>query len=487
MEENLSSKPNVVVCMVDQLRAFEVGCYGNSHIRTPNIDRLAERGVRFQTAITNNPVCTPARSCLLSGQYSRSCTGELGNVSDDPSCPIRRRLLNPTIAEHFRENGYRTALIGKWHVDPNPLLVGFEYALYPLNVHRNYGQTFIENDDWLPPVEQFAPEYEIDRVEHYIQNHAADPFFLFYNISPPHGPIGPTEMPEKYTAMYDTESLPLRRNAWIDGKPAQSDRWFKTYQLSTYWWRIAEKPPWIADPRCGYPDQIGDLPSDADAVANGFDLHNLTSLYYGAATSADDMVGRLIESLEVNGLTNNTIVVFVSDHGDSLGSHHLFNKDCLYEEAIRIPMIICFPPKFIPAVNRLQIAELIDIMPTLLDICGLPVPDHVQGRSLVPVFGDAEAELDRNYAFIETEPFVAPRPIIGIRTPTHLYGRYLSDNWQEAAEPWALFDLREDPFQECNLVETGGQADVAKRLHRRLEEWNNSTPWLNVRQTGGKE
>ena len=175
MEENLSSKPNVVVCMVDQLRAFEVGCYGNSHIRTPNIDRLAERGVRFQTAITNNPVCTPARSCLLSGQYSRSCTGELGNVSDDPSCPIRRRLLNPTIAEHFRENGYRTALIGKWHVDPNPLLVGFEYALYPLNVHRNYGQTFIENDDWLPPVEQFAPEYEIDRVEHYIQNHAVDP------------------------------------------------------------------------------------------------------------------------------------------------------------------------------------------------------------------------------------------------------------------------------------------------------------------------
>src|SRR5688572_23695665 len=115
--------PNVILCVCDQLRAFEVGCYGNGVVRTPHIDRLASRGIRFDTACSNNPVCTPSRSILLTGQYSRTCNGMTGNVGD-PSRP-RRHLAGTTIAEAYRAAGYETASIGKWHVQPVPGDVGF--------------------------------------------------------------------------------------------------------------------------------------------------------------------------------------------------------------------------------------------------------------------------------------------------------------------------------------------------------------------------
>ena len=135
-------KPNIVLCMCDQMRAFEVGCYGHPVVRTPNIDRLASRGTRFDLAVTNNPVCTPARASLLTGQYSRTCCGMLNNTHVNPPNPKRERMLEPTVAEVCRENGYRTALIGKWHMDPQPQLVGFDHAVYPRYEHKYYEQTY---------------------------------------------------------------------------------------------------------------------------------------------------------------------------------------------------------------------------------------------------------------------------------------------------------------------------------------------------------
>ena len=151
--------PNVVLCMCDQLRAFEVGCYGNPVVQTPNLDQLAKGGGRFDIAVANNPVCMPSRSSLLTGQHSRTCWGRLDNYSESrangtvhvPEYPVRVRsqLLAPTLAEQFKAAGYETALVGKWHIHPAPDLLGFDHALYPFVHHRNTGQTYIEND--APP------------------------------------------------------------------------------------------------------------------------------------------------------------------------------------------------------------------------------------------------------------------------------------------------------------------------------------------------
>ena len=215
------SGPNVIVVLCDQLRAFEVGCYGDSTIRTPHIDRLAAEGVRFDLAISNNPVCMPARSAILTSQYSRTCMGYLSNYSDGdclPEYPAQSRdwLCDTTLAEAFKAWGYETALFGKWHIQPAPLLVGFDHATYPRVHHRHTGQTFVENTGLGEVIDGFSIDYEAERVDQYLAQERDSPFFMFYNISPPHMPLD--DAPEKYKTMYAPDEIPLRPNTLIDGE-----------------------------------------------------------------------------------------------------------------------------------------------------------------------------------------------------------------------------------------------------------------------------
>jgi len=469
-------QPNVVVVLADQLRAFEVGCYGNLSVRTPNIDRLAAEGVRFDVAVTNNPVCTPARSCLLTGQYSRTCTGELGNVADDPPCPRRRRLVDPTMAEVLRDAGYRTGLVGKWHIDPSPMILGFDSALYPLTVHRYSQQTYIENDDRWFTVGAFSPDFEADAACRFVAENKDRPFFLYYNIPVPHNPIGPGELPERFANMFDPTSVPLRPNVWQDGRMAGDDTWFKVMRSWDYFWRMWG-PCWNAAPSCGYPDAVGELP--VDALPENYSLPDLAALYYGATSWADTLLGRVIGAIEENGLADNTLIVFLSDHGDNLGSHHLFNKDCLYEEAIRIPFILRRPGALAPIVNSEQIAQIIDVAPTLLAMCGLEVPESMQGRDLSDVVRGHSDAMSDNFAFIETDPSQFGQPTIGIRSPEMLYGMTLSTDCRTIDDDHAfLFNLKADPYQQSNLADAVGSDPIRAELKERLATWHQSTPWL---------
>ncbi|HUW31975.1 MAG TPA: sulfatase-like hydrolase/transferase [Planctomycetota bacterium] len=470
------SKPNVVVILCDQLRAFEVGCYGNAVVRTPNIDKLAAEGVRFDVAVTNNPVCTPARSCLITGQHSRTCTGEVGNVADDPAASERLRLRDTTLAEALKAHGYATAAIGKWHIHPRPEIVGFDHAYYPLVIHRYMHQRYWQGTALGSPVDEFAAEHEINKVEHWVAAHRTKPFFLFYSISQPHEPIGWDDMPERYLTMYRKEDMPLRPNVWQDGKMAHSEHWFKVYTIWDYFWRKGG-PCWGWVPE-GYPTDLSEL--ETDRLPEGFDLRDLTALYYGATTCVDDYVGRMMQILRDNRLLDNTVVVFTSDHGDNLGSHQLFNKDCLFEESIRIPLVVWYPASIAPQSNAAQIAQLIDLMPTVLDLCGIEAPPSVQGRSLGPVLRRQCSELPDNVAFIETDQFFFKRPCIGIRTPTHLYGLRLDEKWDGIEDEWGFYDVARDPCQFENLAGTAKQEATREQLHRRLTEWNASTPWLQT-------
>lgn len=473
----MARPPNVIVVLVDQLRAFDVGCYGNAVVQTPHLDGLAARGARFTTAITNNPVCTPARSCLLSGQYSRTCTGALGNDAEDPPVRRRRRLVDPTLAEVFRAAGYATALIGKWHIDVSPLTLGFDHAHYPLTIHRYQGQRYFTGDVLGPPVAGYAPDHESACVADYLAAHRDHPFFLYYNISLPHEPIGPAELPARYVHQYDHAAIPLRRNVFRDGVMAHSDTWFKVYQIWDYFWRLWG-PCWPVAPECGYPAAIGELPSDA--LPPGFDLRHLAALYYGATSWVDDLVGQLLATLTRLQLDENTIVLFAADHGDNLGSHHLFNKDCLYEESLRIPLLIAQPGVIAPGMQATSLATLIDVMPTLLDLCHLPVPPTVQGQSLAPVLRGAADHRPRDAAFIETDPSQFGRSCIGIRTADALYGAFLAADGRTLAEDWGHYDLLADPFQEHNLLGRSAHAAQRDALHARLAQWHAATPWLTL-------
>lgn len=458
----MTAQPNVIICICDQLRAFEVGCYGNEVVRTPNVDRLAQNAVRFEHAVTSDPVCMPARSSLISGQYARTCIGGLGNVSqyDEQGSPIvapwplgvRLHIPQATVAEQFKDAGYDTALIGKWHIHTAPDLLGFDFTLYPKANHRHTGQEFVENGGPPQIVDAFSVEYEIERVLDYLSVKRNSPFFLYYSISPPHMPLA--DAPSDYLTMYAPEDVPLRPNVFVNGRMPHDEEWFKVYLWDFLYY--ARKLPHTLK------------------LPDGFDLRSLTALYYGLTTWVDDMVGRLIEGLRVNDLLDNSIVIFTSDHGDNLGSHHKFNKGLLIEESIRIPMIFHAPQLWQPSVNSAQVAQIVDIVPTVLDACRCEIPGHVQGRSLASILAGERERLDEYWGFIETADGE-----IGVRSPSHLLGMRTSDGDGAAQEnPGLFYDLRDDPYEMRNLAGSAEQAATAAQLLGLLRAWDAGTPWM---------
>lgn len=459
----MSDRPNVLIILCDQMRAQDVGCYGGPVARTPSIDAMAREGCCFEHGITNNPVCVPARSILLSGQHGRTCTGSLYNHAPWwPHNPRRRRLLGPTLPELLRDAGYSTTLIGKWHVDPAPGLVGFQHNIAPVRIGSR--ATFSEDGGEPFEVPLFSEDYQLHRLRQFLAEDRTSPFFLYYNIYWPHMPLA--HIPLRYQRMYDREQVILRDNVWRDERMPYSTLWMHIYLWEHLYNRSDLKP------------LTGQIPEE-------FDLRDLTALYYGAITWVDDIVGRIMDMLAASGMLSNTIVLFLSDHGDNLGSHWAWNKDRFWEESIRIPFIVRWPGQIAPQHNRPQQAQLIDVLPTVLDLCGLPVPEHIHGTSLCPVLTGSADRLGQDYAFIETglgEQAVRSTSLkFAVRTgPAN--GRP-ADDWLAAPDDDVrrfLFDLAEDPCEQHNLAGDARYTAERRRMEAALANFNSSTPWLDL-------
>jgi choline-sulfatase len=393
-------------------------------------------------------------------------------MADDTPAAKRIRLLDPTLPELLARAGYANGIIGTWHLHPDPFLLGFDYALYPVTIPYKYfdrvcRETRRSDSDISSrgaresTVAEFLPGYFSRKVDDFIRANRDRPFFLHYAIPLPHMPIGPGNLPERYVRMYDPSEVPLRKNVFDAGKMAHDDWWFKVYLTWDYFQRNA---------RGRVPDRPG------DRLPEGFDLKDLTAYYYGAVTCVDDLIGELVSSLERNGIADDTIIVLAADHGDNLGSHGLFNKGQLYEESVRIPLIFRYPNGWKPGSDKLHAASTIDIAPTLLEACGVTPHARMQGRSLLPLMNGKQRILDRTFAVIET-----PGRQIGIRTPSHLYGMQLApDRRRIEDDSLFFFDLERDPYELRNFAKTEHQRAIASELRTQLTEWNRQTPWLQT-------
>ena len=460
----MAQRPNLIICMCDELRAFEVGCYGHPHIRTPHIDAMAERGTRFEHGVSNCPVCMPARSVVLSGQYARTCCGTLTNVGwpggasfshvGFPQWPTGKRnhLKDPTLPELLRGAGYDTMAIGKWHIEAWPDHVGFDHYMIPAHHHAHVGQWFIEDGSMPFSHDGYSVEFELQRVQRHLAQRAGgdEPFFLYYNISPPHMPLA--EAPAKYLDMYCDADVISRPNVDLTDEP----KWQKHHYL-TYLW--------------DYRFYRDHLPHTWQSP-QGLNLQRLTAMYMGLTTWVDDTVGQLFASLEQQGLADNTLVVFCADHGDNFGSHRRLGKGQLNEESIRVPLIFAGPGVVTRPVDR-QVGSLIDLAPTLARFAGLDVPTHMAGQDLCPILTGRRDQLEQDYAIIE-----AVGEGLAIRTPTHTYGLPWKNQPQLGDEPVWYTDLREDPYQ----LHRTGCADHQRgtHLHETLTNWDNATPWRNA-------
>jgi len=459
----MPERPNIVLCICDQLRAFEVGCYGNAVIRTPNIDRLAREGVRFEQTVTNFPVCMAARSVLLSGQYNRTCTGGVSNVAYQtwagdcamPEYPVHGRphLRDQTLPEALRALGYHTSVIGKWHVHSWPNDVGFDDYLIPRVHHCHSGQSFTRDGgpEFVP--EGWSVDFEAAEVERFVaeQARADGPFFLYYSISPPHCPVA--DAPERYRLMYPPADVPIRPNVDLGRPLSNQDYWLRVYRWDFRYYSL----------RLPYTEELPE----------GYGLRELIAEYYGMTTWMDAAVGRMLSALDAAGLAENTIVVFTSDHGDNLGSLGLVQKGGPNGEAVRIPLVMRYPRQIEPRAVTDSVASLVDIAPTLIELADGRVPPAMHGQSLVPALRGMS--LARAHAFIETGNGA------GVRTPTHLYFLPMTPDTRSLAEtPSRFHDLVRDPYELADLSGTGEQDAAARYCDAVVREWDRATPWLGA-------
>ena len=447
------NKPNIIFITCDQLRPFELGCYGGDKTNAPNIDKLAGESYIFNTACSPNPVCTPARSCMITGQYSRSCNGTLFNAAE----PVEDRIICPdkTLPELLRDNNYSTTLIGKWHIHSRPETLGFDEAIYRKFNHLNENQHFFKDGERYI-VEGNAAEYELGLAKDFLNRKHQKPFFLFYNISLPHMPYFDVE--EKYLCKYDPNEIRLRPNAILSDNEEFNNTWFRIYLYDYLFYSNTSD------------DRYNKVPKD-------FNLKKLYALYKGVISAADYQVGRLVEMIDQANMREDTIIVFTADHGDNMGSHGLFNKDVSYDESVRIPMMYNYK-KIKPTIDNNCVTSLIDIAPTLLDLIDIPVPDNMQGKSVKNTLINNDT-IKSEMAFSEMT-----NGEISVRTVSHMFS--IMTEWDKedesirkiVDEEYRFFDTRDDPYQMNNLAKSNQQRDTAQKLKAAVLDFHNNTPWF---------
>jgi len=410
-------KPNLLFVFADQLRASSVGYAGEEAVRTPNIDAFAESGAIYTNAVSMLPVCGPYRGSLITGRTPLST----GLVIND----VALKTTETSIGHCFKQAGYDTAYIGKWHLDgpnrpapvpPGPRRQGFDYWM-GANFEHNYDRSyFTDNDGTQRKWEGWDAIAQTDDTIRYLKERDSDnPFCLFLSWGPPHHPY--RLVPEEYLKMYDPDA--------IEGRP-----------------------------------NCPDVPRQ--------DLWG----YYAQTTFLDDQFQRLLDTIAELGVADDTIVVFTSDHGDMHGSHGLYKKQWPWNEAIKIPFVIRYPGS-VPGGTRVDAPiNVIDVMPTLLGLAGLPVPEPVEGADLSPFLTGKRQDPPESVLIMNPCPFSigdsrGDDQYPDFRGMRFEYRGVITDRYTYVRTidgPWMLYDNREDPYQLANLIDDADHAGTREHL-----------------------
>jgi arylsulfatase A-like enzyme len=408
-------RPSILLVMPDQWRAQAVGCLGNTDVRTPHVDALARQGVIFRNTFANTPVCCPARAIILTGRYAH----RNGMMAND----LRLRESETTLAEILAAAGYRTGFIGKWHLDggprmpgfvpPGPRRQGFQFWAASECNHSHFRPVYFRDTPAPLSDDRFEPEVWTDRAIEFIKNVGDAPFFLEVAMGPPHDPYG---APPRFMKDYDPATIALRPN-WVAGVTGAGRKEIAAYNA--------------------------------------------------AVTAVDEQVGRLIRALDALGRGDDTIVLVTSDHGDMLGSQGQRHKRKPWEESIRVPGLIRYPAQVRP--GRVEDAPLthVDLAPTLLGLCGVPVPADMQGVDLSRLVLGHDMARPTSAFFQIFVPFAdddTADPWRGVHTERFMYARTKEG-------PWVLYDLAADPYEQKNLAADPAHATTRAAMESLLAGW----------------
>jgi arylsulfatase A-like enzyme len=444
--EQRAKRPNIVFFLGEGQRADALSIAGHPILRTPNHDRIGREGICFRNAFCTNALCAPARVSALTGLYSRS-TGALSNEHLNKPLPADI----PLFTELLQQAGYQVAILGKVHV-PN----GVE--------DRHWDYYFGHNDP---------------------SNNYANPLFKEGR----NGVVGPQK---QYRNVYPDDLTVDRALAWLDedrgDKPfclliwfvAPHEPFFRARRhLDLYRGTVIPKPASFDDDLKGYPGKPQGFIDAENKIGTTYthpacgSLEGVAKDYYAGLVAVDENIGRVFSYLEQKNILDDTAILHSSDHGYFLGEWRMFDKRLMHEPSIRVPMMIRYPRRIPAGTARSQMVLDIDIAPTLLDIAGVSIPAHMQGKSMLPLVhaDNPDFRPEWYYEYYEWPNPEAVRPCRGIRTE-----RYKLIHYVLAPEEFELYDLQADPGETRNLYGMPRYASLQQHLLDRLEILRSSVP-----------
>ncbi|MED4602288.1 sulfatase-like hydrolase/transferase [Paenibacillus validus] len=439
-------RPNILFLIADDHRFDGIGAYGNPVVKTPTLDQLAATGVLYESIYTMGgqtaALCVPSRACLLTGANVFKATVTANEVSLGETENPALWALNPALAtlpETFRREGYRTFGIGKWHNGKESfarsfsggakIFIGGMADHTGLALH-DYDPTGLYPAEAACPDDAFSSELFAEAAIDFIRGYQEDdPFFLYVAFTAPHDPRTP---PKAYSDLYPAGDIPLPENFWTEHPFDNGESDVRDERLASF-------------PRA--PSEIRQHLAD----------------YYGMITHLDTQIGRIFQALDERNQTERTIVVYTADHGLALGQHGLLGKQNVYEHSIHVPLIMRGPG--LP--QGVEVGGLgcqIDIFPTLSELTKTPLPDTVEGRSLIPLISGEKTAIRESVFSVYKN-----------------YQRMISDGrWKfiryyrsegKGTDLIQLFDLFNDPWEIQNLAEDSAQHNHIRRLEEELLRW----------------
>jgi arylsulfatase A-like enzyme len=427
--------------MADDHASHALSCYGSRINKTPNLDRLAEEGMRFNNCFCTNSICAPSRAVILTGKYSH-INGKIDNRRSNPFDGTQQ-----TFPKLLRKAGYETAMIGKWHLRTEP--TGFDYWNILPGQGKYHNPEFIEMGE-RKRHEGYVTDLITDFCLDWLKQRSADkPFFLMYHHKAPHRNWQPDK---KHAGMFKGVQVPVPET-FNDDYSTRSDAAHRQEMTIADHFRVP------SDTKIKPPEGL------TGQALKRWKQQRYMEDYLACVASVDDNVGRFLDYLDQSGLASNTIVVYTSDQGFFLGDHGWFDKRFMYEESLRMPLLVRYPKEIKPGVND-DIVLNLDFASTFLDFAGIAAPVDMQGNSLrLLLKGKTPTDWRTSmyYHYYEYPGAHAVKRHYGVRTRQYKLIHFYHD-----IDAWELYDLRADPHELNNVYGNPAYADIAKALKKEL-------------------
>ncbi len=468
-------RPNILFIFTDDHAEQAISAYGSRINKTPNIDRIAENGVVFENSFCCNSICAPSRAAILTGKHSHK-NGLMNNQTTfDPSQTLFPRLM--------QQAGYQTAIIGKWHLKIEP--EGFDHWEVLQGQGRYYNPEFLTPEGKKQRM-GYCTDIITDLSIEWLRNRdKKKPFLLMCQHKAPHRNWAPgpdhltmyddVEIPEPPTLFddYSNRSDVLKRNemeiarhmmmGWdlkIDGTGIE-DALGRDWPNPEYERMTPEqKAKWDAAYEPKNKKFLENMPEGKDLVR--WKYQRYIKDYLRCVASVDDNIGRLLDHLKTSGDIENTLVVYSSDQGFYLGEHGWYDKRWMFEESLRMPLIMSLPSRIKPGIRITELVQNIDYALTFLEIAGIEPPEEMQGDSLLPLFDEETPDWRDTiyYHYYEQGEHNVPRHD-GVRTHRYKLIHFYDDN------DWDLYDLEKDPHELRDVYEDASYKEVREMMLRR--------------------